>query len=442
MQRSSRPSPDSRHLASDEIAQEIEADARRELDFIPAPLAAPALGSPKVILLTGATGFLGAFVLRDLLIHTAVRRVVCLVRSPGGTDEALRRLHDNLDRFELVVSREAWSRVEVVTGDISAPQLGLDEETYSRLGDEVDTVIHCAASVNFYQSYRKLRTANVESARQILRFAVHRRTKRLHYMSSTGVFDSDAGREGLMHETDAPAHCRGSVMGYTETKWVAEQLMLQARGRGLPTSIYRAPFILGDARGVVTRENLVVTMLLGSLQGGAWPTEDVTTPTIQVDALSRALVHLAQQPDPAGQTYHLISPEPATWSTFGHALRECGYPLDLVSYEDWKRRLREFGRNPDNAMRPLVHFFTATPRRHDRPVPDIFLKPPRPKLDTTATEAALRPVGLVPPPFNADLMAIYLRYFVQQGWLHAPPGCPEPRQTDKADSRPPIISVS
>jgi thioester reductase-like protein len=442
MQRSTGSTPQSRAAPADEVAKEIEADARRELDFIPSPLPAPASGPPKVVLLTGATGFLGAFVLRDLLQQTEAPRIVCLVRCSTGPEDALRRLQDNLRRFELVVPPQVWSRVETVTGDISTPQLGLDDATYSRLGDEIDTVIHCAASVNFYQSYRQLRSANVESAGQILRFAVHGRTKHLHYMSSTGVFDSDAGRGGTMRETDAPTHCRGSVMGYTETKWVAEQLMLQARARGLPTSIYRAPFILGDARGVVTRENLVVTMLIGSLQGGAWPAEDVTTPTIQVDALSRALVHLANQREAAGRTYHLISSTSATWTLFGHALQECGYPLDLVSYPEWKQRLREFGRAPDNALRPLVHFFTATPRRHDRPVPDIFLTPPRPELDTTATEAALRPAGLVPPPMDAQLMATYLHYFVRQGWLHAPSASPENAKKAQADSRPPTLSPS
>lgn len=432
----------SRSLSPDEIAQVIAADARQDLDFLPEEIPSTSAEPPQDTLLTGATGFLGAFVLHDLLTRTAVRRVRCLVRATSGQADAIRRLHDNLDRFELKLSPAAWARVEAVPGDIAAPQLGLDDETYHRLGAQVDTVVHCAASVNFYQSYAKLRTANVESAVQALRFAVHRRCKHLHYMSSTGVFDSDAGRAGIMRETDAPTHCRGSVMGYTETKWVAEQLMLQARSRGVPVSIYRAPFILGDRRGVVTRENLVVTMLIGSVQGGVWPAEEVTTPTIPVDALSHALVHGVAHPDPAGRTYHLISPGPTTWHDVGRAIQACGYPLELVSYAEWKQRLRRFGREPDNALRPLVHFFTTTPRQHPRPVPDVFLQPPRPVIDTTATEAFLRPAGLVPPPIDLDVMATYLRYFVRQGWLHASALIGPHRPRERSDSRPPLVSPS
>lgn len=446
MQRSTGSTPHSRSVSTDEIAKEIHADARRELNFIPSPLAPPCPGSPQVILFTGATGFLGAFVLHDLLIKTEVTRIVCLVRCPSDSGAALRRLHDNLARFELMIPLNAWSRVEAITGDISAPKLGLEDAIYSRLSAEVDTVIHCAASVNFYQSYGQLRSANVESAWQILRFAVHRRTKRMHYMSSTGVFDSDASRGIEVSETDAPTHCRGSVMGYTETKWVAEQLMLQARARGLPTSIYRAPFIMGDSRGIVSRENLIVTMLLGAIQGGAWPVDDFTVPLVPVDALSHALVYLSTDADSAGasedvgHTYHIMSPQPITWRGIGEAIRQQGYPVELLSYDDWKHRLRDIASDKHNALRPLVHFFTVAPRRLALPVPEMFIRPPRPLLSTEATETALAPAGLVPPRMSAKLMGVYLDYFFAQGWLPPVPSTSALINEEAEDSLPPFVA--
>lgn len=398
---------------------EMEADLKLEPE-IAAPAAVPLGNWTKgTALVTGTTGFLGAYVLRDLLARTKAR-VVCLVRA-ASPEEARERVASNLRRYEITLSAEQWRRVEAVPGDLAAPQLGLAAANYTQLAATIDAVFHVAAVVNFYQTYRQLRGTNVGGAREILRFAVHTKVKELHYVSTTGVFDSDAGRGVTVREIDAPAHCRGSVMGYTQSKWVAEQLMLAARARGVPVAIYRTPFIMGDSRsGLVDEDNLVVKMLLGSIQGGSWPDEPTDVEMVPVDALSRAIVHLAGQEANRVRTFHITSPHPMRWADIGLAAQAFGYPLELPSYAEWKRRLAEFGRRKNNAMRPLLRFFTKVPPRFAVPTPEVFTRPPRPIFDSTATQAALAPAGLVPPPMDHAMFATYLGFFVRQAWLPTP----------------------
>lgn len=404
----------------------------------------PVADGPAVILLTGTTGFLGAYLLRDLLAHTKAR-VVCLVRA-ASVAAARGRIEENLRRYALVPTAAQWRRVEALPGDIAEHLLGLTEETYDELAARVDTVFHGAAAVNFYQDYRRLRGTNVGGVREILRFTVAARTKALHYISSTGVFDSEAYRGLVVTEADVPAHCHGSVMGYTQTKWVAEQLVLQARVRGVPASVYRPPFIMGDARsGVVDAENLVVKMLIGSIQGGCWPDSPVDVEMIPVDALSHAIVHFARDSAQHGRTFHLTSPRRMQWADIGRAARSYGYPLELVAYEEWSRRLAEFGRRQGNALRPLVRFYTKVTSRAGVPVPDIFARVPRPVFDSTVTQAALAAAGLVMPGMTAALFATYLGYFVREGWLATPAeiaaaGAARPARS--GDSRPPYAACT
>lgn len=398
---------------------DLATEAQLESSFV---LTAPYESSSHgfaVVLLTGATGFLGAHLLRDLLIHTRAN-VVCLVRAASPA-AALARVEANVALYNIALTTEQRGRIEAFPGDLGNARFGLADADYETLAARVDTVFHSAAAVNFYQSYDQLRTVNVEGVREILRFTLHLRTKALHYVSSTGVFDSAAFQGLVVRETDVPAHCHGSVMGYTQTKWVAEQLVLQARARGLPASVYRAPFIMGDSiSGVVDAENLVVKMLIGCVQGGAWPDQHTNLEMVAVNDLSRAIVHLAQAPANRSRTFHLTSPVRLRWADIGIAARSYGYPVELVPYEDWKLRLAVFARRKGNALRPLIRFFIKVTSRVGAPVPEIFARVPRPIFDSTLTQAALTEAGLVPAAMNLARFATYLDFFVQQGWLPTP----------------------
>jgi thioester reductase-like protein len=417
---------------------DLSTEARLESEFVVSKYEGPRNGFATV-LLTGSTGFLGVHLLRDLLVHTRAH-VVCLVRA-ASTEAAFARVEATLSLYNLELNDEQRARIAPVLGDLGAPRLGWSEADYGVLAARVDTVFHSAAAVNFYQSYEQLQAVNVGGVREILRFAAHSRTKALHYVSSTGVFDSEAFQGVIVRETDNPAHCHGSVMGYTQTKWVAEQLVLQARNRGLPASVYRSPFIMGHSKsGVVDAENLVVKMLIGCVQGGAWPDQRTDLEMVAVNDLSRAIVHLAQNPAHDSHTFHLTSPQRMQWGDIGRAARSYGYPLDLPAYDEWTQRLAVFGRRKGNALRPLLRFYIKVTSRVGSPVPDIFARKPRPIFESAATQAALASAGLVPAIIDQAVFTTYLDFFVQQGWLPTPAEIQMNRSVvapKSSDSRPP-----
>ncbi|HMD62268.1 MAG TPA: thioester reductase domain-containing protein [Opitutaceae bacterium] len=373
------------------------------------------IAGPSAILLTGATGFLGSFILNDLLDRTDAE-IFCLTRDPSAA-AGRARVAQNLRDCEL---RDGLpqGRLHVFHGDVLKPCLGLAEADYRSLAREIDGVVHSAAVINFYHPYERLRAANVGGTREILAFANQGRAKILHYISSSGVFDSRPYWGSVVRESDRPLQCDKGVTGYTQSKWVAECLVAAARDRGLPVCIHRPPFITGHSQsGVVGLDNLIVRMMVGCIQGGFWP--DVWSPVdlVPVDYVSRAVATLVGDPMSLGRTFHYGAPGGLRWADIGRALLAAGFGVEMTPYGRWKQELRRFTRVGQNALRPLAPLFLKPNPRLAKPVPDVFIQPPRPFFDSTVTREYLSSLGIDTPVLDQGLFARYCDFFMRKGWV-------------------------
>jgi len=414
-----QPHQSSRQVAaSDATEPGLQADAALDASFAVPPCAAAFSAEPREILLTGASGFLGAFVL-DALIRETSARVRCLVRAPAPA-AAFERLVLSRRRFG-VDGDLPRDRVEAVCGDLALPGLGISEAEHAALARNADTIIHVGAAMNFYQSYEALRPANVGGTGEILRLAVRDHTKVLHYVSSSGVFEARSYLGMTVRESDQPARCDHSVTGYTQSKWVAERLVAAARGRGLPVCIHRPPFITGHSvTGAVDFDNLMTRMMVGCIQGGSWPDESAPVDLVPVDYVSGGLVRILCRPECIGRTFHYAGRRSLQWADIGRALRDCGFALDLPPFGEWKREMRRFVRSRDNALRPLAPFFLKTNPRLAEPSPDAFIEPRRPRFDGAATRELLAGLGVEAPDLDTPLFVTYCDYFQRSGWVQRP----------------------
>ncbi|MFE2753904.1 type I polyketide synthase [Actinosynnema sp. NPDC059335] len=409
------PSPHAvaEHL-SDLLAPSAEAPVRAEVDFAaevrladdvrPAAEVLTHAADPREVLLTGATGFLGAFLLRDVLRTTAAR-VHCVVRAADPAD-GLARIADNL-RWYRLDGEVDLSRVVVHAGDLARPRLGLAEEVFDALSRSVDVVYHAGATVNWLQPYAALKAANVTGTEEVLRLAAAHRTVPVHFLSSTGVFDQPVEPGVPLRVDDVPGPPELLSNGYRQTKWVAEKMIDLARDRGLPVSVYRVDVVSGDqVNGACQTKDFLWLSLKGILQGRAVPAGLAGRfHLVPVDYASAAVTHLATRPEAAGRTFHVSNPNPIRYREMIAHLRDAGYDLRELDWPQWRDRVRA---DRDNALQPLLDAFEAIAAAGEGAYPDF---------DVSDIEAALRGSGIECPPMGADLFAKYVEFFAGAGYF-------------------------
>ena len=404
--------------ADEEIEARLQADATLPADVRPQG-AVPPLTAPRQALLTGATGFLGAFLLHELLTKTSAT-VHCLVRAEDVA-AGRQRILGNLRAYGLP-DDVPEGRLVIVPGDLAEPQLGLPADALARLAETIDTIYHNGAWLNFFYPYAALHAANVGGTLEVLRLATRGRPKPVHYVSTSGVFYSRAYRGRVLPETDAAAECAGHALGYSQSKWVAERLVTAAGERGLPVTIHRAPFITGHREtGAWNRDDFICRLVRGIIALGTMPDLAASMDIVSVDHVARGLVYLSQQPASAGRRFHFCAPNAVPWTDLADWLGAAGYPVQREAYATWLQRLAPL-RGSDHPLAPFVPLFLekAGP---DRPtVPEVFLQSAHARLDGSATLAALAGAGLPPPVIDGALWRRYLTALQAQGEL------PPPRQ--------------
>lgn len=361
-------------------------------------------GAPSTLLLTGATGFLGAFLCRELLRQTSAN-VLCLARAES-TEDAGQRIEKNLRRYGCW-DAEVAARLLPLPGDLSQPRLGLSDDAWDELGEAVDGIYHAAAWVNFARPYRSLKQTNVGGTEEILRLAVHRRLKPLHHVSTLAVLAGAIVRGDTVVPEDGPLPpAEGHDTGYSQSKWVAEGVIDLARQRGVPAAIYRPGMVLGDSQnGASNEDDYLTKMIEGCVRFGLAPLRDYPLAVATADYVAAALVHLSLSPDSLGKNYHLIDPEPLPWNRMFEQIRANGYDVESVPYERWRRELQERVQEDDGALESLLGLLSS---EGDRAMPDF---------EVHNVLRGLEGSNVVRPQLDNEQMGVFLQFFVQRGWI-------------------------
>jgi amino acid adenylation domain-containing protein/thioester reductase-like protein len=329
---------DSTVTANEITTVNLQAEVVLDETIKPGNLVYQPVSEPAAIFLTGTTGFVGAFLLAELLQQTQAD-IYCLVRAANLT-AAKQRLEETLKGY-LIWEESFSSRIIPVLGDLSQSLLGLADEEFYLMAGKIDSIYHNGALVNHVYPYPLLKAANVRGTEEVLRLASQIKIKPVHFVSTASVFSSDEYfKLGVVQENDPLEHCQGLVGGYTQSKWVAEKIIMMARDRGLPCSIYRLGRVTWHSQtGVWNPNDLFYRFIKSCIQLKSAPQINSMEKITPVDYLAKALITLSQQPESLGKAFHLISSHSAPWSQFINYIRSLGYPLQQLSYEDWQAEL-------------------------------------------------------------------------------------------------------
>lgn len=366
------------------------------------------------IFLTGATGFLGAFLLNELLQSEA--DIYCLVRA-ADAEVGMVKIKNNLKSYDLWKDHYS-SRIIPVVGNLSQPRLGLSAEQFARMSQQIDVIYHNGATLNFVYPYAALKPTNVLGTQEILRLACKFKVKPLHYISTDAVFDSSSYYGKEVRESEPILYTEAIDLGYTQSKWVAEKLVTIARNRGLPVSIYRPPLIAGDSQtGLWNTDDFTCRFIKGCIQMGSMPNMNCGITIVPVDYVSRSIVYLSRQKESLGKAFHLNNPNFSSWGDVANWINAFGYPVRQISYEQWEAELSDMG-SADNALSGLLPFFLR--RWSEEQLTFAELGQRRVQLNCQETVASLVGSAIVCPRVDSKLLDTYFSYLSRSGFLDAP----------------------
>jgi thioester reductase-like protein len=393
------------------------------------PAGSPSPATPRTVLLTGATGFLGAFTLAALLRETDAR-VICLTRC-RDTTEGARRVQTALQRYGLGSGADL-DRVIAEPADLAMPELGLNRQRAAALAREAEVVCHCAGAVNWVAPYAALRAVNAVAVRELLRLACRDVAKPFVLVSSLAAcYSTEAPAE--IHERDETLpYLRGLHLGYAQSKCVGEALAWEAGRRGLPVTILRPALLFGDSRsGVGNTGDFLSLFFKGCIQLKCAPDLDWLMDCCPVDQVAEVVALITRTPSPGTRAFHLVSPRQRHWREGVLWLNLFGYPVRLAPYGQWLERFQEALGQPDFALRPLRGFFFHRPAGDSAPtLPELYEESRRTRARTDATVPVLARLGSYCPPLNGRLLDRYFGALIAEGFLHSarPPG-----QSDSPD---------
>ena len=299
---------------------------------------------PGDVLLTGATGFMGAFILHELLKHNITTR--CLVRAASPL-AALERITAVLESYSLW-SPEFTPLIDPIPGDISQPLLGLTEDSFVDLSTSVNTIIHSAALVDWLLPLESYVGPNIISAHEVLRLANYGLPKTVHLISTISTLPIHTGL-GLV-EGDME-------YGYGTSKYIAERLFSAARWRGAKTCVYRLPYATASsATGHFRRDrgDFLHNLILGCLELEKFPDVDADMGAVlPVDYLAQTIVAITTRDfERVGRDYDFLNKRAVSCADFFRTVGEVrGTEVDIVPFGVWKERVMEYAEShPTSAL--------------------------------------------------------------------------------------------
>ncbi len=280
-----------------------------KLTFIPErPVYDPEHLKSGKILLTGGTGFLGPFILKSLLEQTR-ETIYVLVRASDevkGRERLLEALE--LSNIPMEPLKEQFEkRVIAICGDLAEPNLGLRDDMWKQLANEVHTIYNNGALVNYLFNYEKMRDTNVSGTNEIIRFALDGKPKIFNHVSTTFIFGWAV--KDTLFETDTCDSLDLLDFGYSQTKWVSEQILLDAMTHGLQARIFRPALITPAVDGGGNNFDISIRLIAFMINHGITVNSFNQVSFTPVDIVANNFVACSSLPETLNKTCHVTRDE-------------------------------------------------------------------------------------------------------------------------------------
>lgn len=337
-----------------------------------------------------------------------INQVYCLVRARDPSHGHQRVVSSMLQRRVYhLLPLSSRRKIKALPSDLSEPDLGLSQEDYRTVTENLTAVVHCAWSVNFNMHLLSFEKANIAGVCNLISLCQSAQSPASMNFCSSVSTCSQATETPVPERV--PDFSWAQNMGYAQSKSVAEHICARAASQGVTTRVLRIGQIIGDTEhGVWNAQEAVPMMLQTAVTIGTLPKLQETPSWLPVDVVADAVTDISLSG--AGSVFaNVTNPQVFSWTgDLLPALRKCGLVFDEVEPKEWIKRLR--GSNPDPIANPpikLVDFFAS---KYDK---DSFSPP---KLFATDVAQSLSPALSKFPSLQESHVAKFVGFLTDRAW--------------------------
>ncbi|MFF2175863.1 amino acid adenylation domain-containing protein, partial [Lysinibacillus sp. NPDC058147] len=300
----------------------------------------------KNVLLTGSTGYLGVYLLQQLM-ETTDYHVSIIVRGKNSEHGISRITNKLLFYFGEDFYPKHKHRISIFIGDITKPYLGLNEELYEKLSNDIDCIINSAANVKHYGEYSDFYDTNVLGTHRLIQFAFNNKMKDFNHISTISVASGIVKGHNHVLFTEFDYDVQQTIDShYVMTKREAEQLVVQARQKGLKANIFRIGNIVFNSSTGQFQENIedsrFYNILNSTIKSGILPnSKSYITDFSYVNEVSQSIILLFDREVLLNENYHIYNWETLNVEDIHYLLKESGYSIQLWELEEFLSYLIE-----------------------------------------------------------------------------------------------------
>lgn len=308
----------------------------------------------RTVLLTGATGNLGPYILKELSKITQISTIYILTR-PSKSMTLQERLEKVL-KFRDLTQDVNMEKIKYIQGNITKPKLGMEENEWTEIVQNVDAVFHLAVKAHHTQHYKKrdqvheedVRAVNIQGTKNILEFACSSENFVKHVFCASSLLSiATTEEDGTLSESwpNAGDFDGVSKIAYPNSKFVCDVLMRISAERNIPTKVFRLPLIAGDSKTgkFNVEQNHMMLRYFYLMKIGLMPSNPFPMVLLPVDLCASIAIKLFFHPQLSAQPsdiYNITHHQPDLDQEFINLSSECfGHPLEIVDFSEFANKL-------------------------------------------------------------------------------------------------------
>lgn len=375
------------------------------------------------VLLTGVTGFLGAHIL-DSFIKKENGTIYCLIRGKNNMS-AKERLFNVLHfYFENKYDALVDNRIIAIEGDVTLDNLGLDYNSYKKLGQDISTIIHSAALVKHYGIYKDFEEANVIGTKNIVNLAKEFNIKLLHIstisvsgnnLAEGSNIDNNFDEEKTFDESNFYIGQNLDNL-YVRSKFEAERIVFDGIEHGVSACILRMGNLTSRySEGKFQQnhfENAFVNRLKSFLQIGVFPKDllDLYCEFTPIDCCGDAIINIASHFNKDYTVFHLLNEKHVYLDRLFNMFKEIGINIKLVSYSEFSDIIKELLNNPDKKqyISGIINDLTNDKK---------LVYKSEVKIESNFTKEFLYKTGFEWPYIDINYIKNYFKYLTDIGYF-------------------------